>query len=517
MSYDVIVVGAGHNGLTAACYLARAGYKVCVLERRDVVGGAAVTEELIPGFKISTASYSLSLLRPDVYRDLELERHGLRFYPKQPQLFVPCEDGRHFFIWREQERTREEIARISPKDADGYVRFGAFWEEAVSRLRPMVEATDPPLLADVERWLASRGRQDVWRLAVAGSAADSVGEFFTSEEVKGAFASQGIIGTRRSALDEGTAWVMAYHFIGGELNGSTGTWAYVRGGMGGVTAALASCARELGVEIRTQVSVDRIVTEGSGSSSRVAAVDTSEGTIATRCVLSNAHPSITFGVLCEPDVLPEDLRDKLDGWQSPGSVVKVNLALDGLPDFKAVPGTEPGPQHMGTWELSPSVRYLDDAFRAGESGAYPSRPFMEVFTQSASDPSLVPEGKHVISAFTQYAPQGVDRDQWERMKPAVLRSVLDTMAVYAPNIPDAVLHSEVLGPHDLEDRFGLVGGNIFHGEITPEQCFGERFPYRTPIGGLYLCGSGAPPGGGVMAAAGRNAALVAIEDLRGAE
>lgn len=515
MTYDAVIIGAGHNGLTASCYLARAGWKVLVLERRDVVGGAAVTEELIPGFKISTASYSLSLLRPDVYSDLDLARHGLDFYPKQPQLFVPLEDGRHFFIWREAERTAAEIARISPSDSDGYERFGAFWEEAVAILRPFAESEDPPSLEEVEAELSRRGRQDIWRLAVAGSVADCVSKFFTSDELKGTFASQGIIGTMRSVYDEGTAWVMAYHFLGGELNGSTGTWGYVRGGMGGVTQALASAARDLGVEIRTGVEVKGIVTDSSGIGASVTGVETTDGVFDTRCVLSNAHPAITFGRLCDPESLPATFAEKLAGWQTQGSVVKVNLAMSELPDFLSVPGVVAGPQHTGTWELSPTLGYLDDAFQVAAKGEYPQRPFMEVFTQSASDDSLAPEGQHVVSAFTQYAPASVDRETWESMKPDVLAAVLSTMAIYAPNIPGAVIYSEVLGPHDLEERFSLVGGNIFHGEITPEQSFGERFSYRSPIDGLYLCGSGASPGGGVMAAAGRNAARVAIKDKAG--
>lgn len=504
-----VVIGAGHNGLTAACYLAKAGVSVTVLEQRDVVGGAAVTEELIPGFSVSAASYSLSLLRPDVFEDLELARHGLEFYPKDPQLFVPMLDGRHMFIWRDAARTREEISRIHGPDADGYARFNAFWDEAVRVLRPMVESESPPTLVEIEKELARRGKEEIFRLAVASSAATCVSEFFGSEELRGAFVSQGIIGTDLSPMDDGTAWVMAYHFMGGELNGADGTWAYVRGGMGGLTTAMRRCAEELSVRILCSRKVDEI----SISSSKVQGVVAGGETFEADMVLSNAHPVTTFSLCPASHPLPDEVSAKLASWRSPGSVVKVNLAVAELPSFTSLPGTEVGPQHLGTWELSPSIEYVDAAFRDSRDGVYSQHPFMEVFIQSASDDSLAPAGKHVVSAFTQYAPRGVDAESFDGMREAILSSVIETMSAYAPNIADAVIASDVLGPHDLERRFGLVGGNIFHGEITPDQSFGDRFSYRTGIPGLYLCGSGASPGGGVMAAAGRNCARVALSDL----
>jgi phytoene dehydrogenase-like protein len=504
-SFDAIVVGSGHNGLVAACYLARAGLRVCVLERRDVLGGATVTEELLPGFRVSTASYSFSLFRPDVYRDLDLAAHGLTFSPKDPQLFVPLPDGRHFFIWRDGERTRSEIERIHPPDVEGHRRWGAWWEEAVALLRPLVEDPDPPPLAGVEKHLRDLGREDVWRLAVAGSAAEVVEEFFESDELRGCYASQGIVGTWAGARDPGTAWVMAYHFIGGELLGETGTWAYVRGGMGGVSAALASAARSLGVEIRTAAPVASMLVDDG----RVAGVRLDSGeTVRAGVVLSNAHPVLTFGSLIPSGVLDAAFMGRVRAWRSPGCTVKVNLALDGLPDFTTLPGA--GPQHFGTVEISPSVDYLLQAYLDAVSGRTSVRPWMEVFIQSATDPTLAPPGKHVLSAFAQYAPPSFTDEHRSQM----LNNVLDTLASYAPNIRDIVLKAEALGPPDLEARFGLVGGNIFHGEILPEQCFGERFDYRTPLAGLYLCGSGARPGGGVMGAAGRNAAGIVLADLR---
>jgi phytoene dehydrogenase-like protein len=522
---EVVVVGAGHNGLVAAAYLARAGLDVLVLERRPVVGGAAVTEELLPGCRVSSAAYSLSLLRPDVWRDLELEAHGLRFSPKDPQLFVPLPDGRHFFVWRDADRTRDELARIHPPDAGAYGRWGAFWDEAARLLRPLVETPDPPGLRDVEKLLSRNGHDDVWRLAVAGSAAETVEAFFESDEVRGAFASQGIIGTAAGPRAPGTAWVMAYHALGGELNGATGTWASVRGGMGSLTQALAASARAHGAEIRTDAPVAEILIDES----RAAGIRLeSGGTIAARLVLSGADPVRTFSPppdgLVPHGALDEAFLGRVRAWRTPGSVVKVNLALAELPGFRSVPGTSAGPQHAGTVEISPSIGYLEAAFAASRAGRYPDAPFMEVFVQSASDPTLAPPGHHVLSAFTQWAPAvspaapeharpSHPRASWPAIRNTALQSVLHTLASYAPNVPDAVLAAEVLGPPDLEERFALTGGNIFRGELLPEQCFGERFDYRTPVPGLYLCGSGARPGGCVMGAAGRNAARAVIADL----
>ena len=497
------MIGAGHNGLVAACYIARAGLSVLVLERRPVVGGAAVTEELMPGVSVSAASYSLSLLRPDVYRDLELARHGLAFTPKDPQMFVPLPDDRHFFIWRDESRTQEELARIHRPDAESYPRWARFWEEAVALLRPFAESPSPPPPVEVERELARRGRSEVWRLAVAGSAAECVEAFFESDEVRGCFATQGIIGTRGGPWQPGTAWVIGYHALGGELNGAAGTWAWVRGGMGALTAALASAASEAGVEIRTDAPVHSVLVEDS----RAVGVITSDGSVERAgVVLSNADPKRTFLSLVPSGTIEPEFRRHVEEWRVDGAVVKVNLALAELPEFRALPGRL-GPQHLGTTEIAPSIAYLEAAAAEAAAGRFSSGPFMELFVQSALDPTLAPPGRHVVSAFTQYAPA----TGWSPGD--ALRSVLGTLAQYAPNLPDSVLASEVLGPPELEERFALTGGDIFHGSMVPEQSFGARFAYRTPVPGLYLCGSGTNPGGGVMGAAGRNAAATVLADL----
>ena len=500
MDFDAVVVGAGHNGLVAACALAQGGSRVIVLEARDIVGGACVTEEIAPGFRVSTAAYSFSLFRPEIYEALKLERYGLSFYPKEPRMFVPLPDGRHFFVWRDSARTREEIARINARDADAYDRWNAFWEDVAEVVRPLIIA-EPPSLAALEKMLADQGRADMYRLAVAGSAADTVAAFFESDEVQGAFVGQGVIGTFAGPHDPGTAFVMTYHAFGGELVDGAATWAYVRGGMGSVTQALAACARDLGVEIRTGAPVATIDIDGG----RARGVVLQDGAnIGARTILSNADPKRTFLSLVPDRALPDDFAARVRALDTTGSVVKVNLALSELPDFTCLPGT--GPQHAGTVELSPSVGALDDAFADARAGRVSTRPYMEVYIQSVTDPSLAPPGAHVASCFAQYAPGSVPMEQWDQMRDAAGDAVIRTLSSYAPNVERAVLHRQVLGPADLEARFGLTGGNIFHGEILPGQIFGERLGPRTPIKGFYLCGSGAHPGGGVCGAPGWNAA-----------
>jgi len=509
MDADAVVVGAGHNGLVAACLLAQRGRRVVMLERADIVGGACVTEELIPGYRVSTAAYSFSLFRPEILAALDLPRYGLSWYPKEPRMFVPLGDGRHFFVWRDAARTTEQIARIHPGDADAYGRWNAFWDEVADVVRPLI-LDEPPALRVLEDRLERQGKGELFRLAIAASAAETVETFFDSDEVRGAFVGQGIIGTAAGPRTPGTAFVMTYHAFGGDLVDGAGTWAYVRGGMGSVTQALAACARDLGVEVRTGSSVEAVLVE-DGRAVGVALAGGED--VRARTVLSNADPKRTYLSLVDPGALPDSFIERVHALPTPGSVVKVNLALDELPDFAScgVPGFEPGPQHAGTIEISPSIDALERAWAEADAGGPSAEPFMEVFIQSVTDDSLAPQGKHVASCFAQYAPD-VDADTWEGMRETAGDAVVRTLARYAPNIERAVAHRQVLGPPDLEARFGLTGGNIFHGEILPGQIFGERFGARSPIPGLYLCGSGAHPGGGVCGAPGWNAARAVLED-----
>ncbi len=506
---DALIVGAGHNGLVAAAYLARAGRSVTVLERRGIVGGACVTEELAPGVHISSGAYSLSLLRPEIWQELELARRGLRVIPKDPQLFIPLPGDGHLFIWRDPGRTREELERVVPADADAYERFNAFWAEAVEMLRPLLLRDAPPL-AELRTQAQRRGQGEVFRLAVEASAAEVVEHFFSTDVMRGAFVTQGIIGTASSPRDPGTAYVMAHHMLGG-VDRIDGTWGFVVGGMGSVTRALAGAATEAGATIRVDAPVEEIL-PGEG-------VRLADGEVLrARAVLSNADPKRTFLTLLSEGALAPEVRRAIERIDTRGSVVKVSVALDELPRYTAFPSEGVGPQHRGTFELCPSIDYLERAWKQADAGEIADEPFMEVFCGTAVDDSMAPPGVHVISCFAQYAPQ-TDRDGWEKRREAAGDAVISTLARYAPNVPGSILVREVLGPPDLEDRFGLTGGNIFHGEILPGALFGER-PLagwgggaRTPVAGLYLCGSGAHPGGGVMGAPGRNAAMAVLEDL----
>ena len=506
---DAVVVGAGHNGLVAAAYLARAGRSVTVLERREIVGGACVTEEIAPGIRTSSGAYSLSLLLPEIWQELELSRRGLTVIPKDPQLFIPLPDGGHLFIWRDPARTRAELERFAPDEADAYDRYNAFWAEAIAFLRPLLLRKAPSL--DELRTQAQRSNLgEVFRLAVEASAAEVVERFFSTDVMRGAFVTQGVIGTAASPRHDGTAYVMAHHLLG-QTAGIDGTWGYVAGGMGSVTAAIADAAREAGAEIRTGVPVEEIL-PGEG-------VRLADGEVVrARVVLSNADPKRTFLTLLADGALPEPARAAIEAIDMRGSVVKVNLALSEPPRYVGFDTEGIGDQHRGTVEICPSVDYLQRSWEQADKGEISDEPFMEVFCSSAVDDTLAPPGVQVLSCFSQYAPQS-DRATWEERREAAGDAVVNVLARYAPNVPGAIIAREVLGPPDIEDRFGLTGGNIFHGEILPGALFGER-PVpgwgggaRTPVAGLYLCGSGAHPGGGVMGAPGMNAARAVLEDL----
>jgi phytoene dehydrogenase-like protein len=430
-------------------------------------------------------------------------------------MFVPLPDGDSFFVWRSAERTREEIARLHPRDGDAYPRWCAFWEEATALLRPVFddrEAIDP------ERYLDGKGKSDVYRLAVAGSAAECVEHFFEHPSVQGAFASQGIVGTWASVRDPGTAWVMTYHALGGELYGSDGTWGFARGGMGAVSGAIAAAANEAGAAFFKGNPVTAIIVEKG----KAVGVRLANGLkVFASHIISGADPKTTFLRLVPDGALDPAFRTRVEGWSTNGCVVKLNLALRELPDYASRPGR--GPQHHGTVQIAPSVDYLHEAYTDALTAGHSAHPWMEVFVQSTVDPSLVDGVGHVVSAFTQYvAPLGVRGDpprlagfDHDTTREQAADAALRTLASYAPNVLDAVVAAEALGPLELEERFGLPGGDIFHGSLLPEQSFGNRFDYRTPLPGLYLCGSGARPGGAVTGAAGRNAARAVIDDLGG--
>jgi phytoene dehydrogenase-like protein len=473
---DAVIVGAGHNGLVAAAYLARAGLDVEVLERRDVVGGACVTEELWPGVRASPGAYTLSLLRRRIIEELDLAAHGLSVAVHEPYLFAPSPDGRKVVTWSDRNRTHAQLASDwSPADADAYRDWAERWETAAARARPLM--LEPP---DRARWLEAVG-QEILEGSIAGDLAG-----IPSEEVRVPFAVQGLIGTLAAPEDPGTAFVSFYHNLG-EAAGEPGAWGYARGGMGAVTGALRAAAEAAGAQVRTEAPVERIQAGG--------VVLEGGEEIAARAVLSNADPLTTARLAGVPP--PE-------GWRQEGPTVKVMVLLDGLPDFPSWPG--PGPW-AGTIDIGFTLDDLAAAARDARSGRPAARPWIEASCQTATDPTLVPDGRHVVSMFCQCFPPDVDAG--EAADAAIAR-----FAEVCPGLPDRIVDRLALGPRELEARFGLAGGHIFHGEMLPDQLFENRIDRRRfgGIEGLYLAGSGAHPGGAVTGAPGYLAAQAVLED-----
>lgn len=508
-AYDAIILGAGHNGLTTAAYLARAGRRVLVLERRDILGGACVTEEVWPGYHISTASYLCSLLHPRIVEDLELKRFGFDVYRRESGGFAPFPDGSHFLIYPDAERTRAELERFCPEDADAYFAFEADVERAAEILEPFFLGPSPSM-GHVADAYAQAGATELFEAFFTHSVRELLERRFTSDKLMAVLATDGLIGTCAGVSDRGTAYVLLHHYMGRVL-GTRGLWGYVRGGMGSITNALAESAKAHGAEISLNAEVVHIVMkEGKAVGVALANGDT----YSAEMVLSNADPVRTFGLVDGP--LPDGLDGLLAGWHTEGVSCKINMAVNELPDFLAMPGKEPGRQHLGTVHLSPSMDYLEAAWKDTREGLPSSEPMVEVYIQTSTDRSLAPEGKHILSCFTQYFPytlaDGLDLEQ-EAERYA--DRVLEVIARYAPNVPGSVEARQVLTPRHLEQRFGLTGGHIFHGDITPNQMFGGRLGMSGPetaIPGLYICGSGAWPGGCVSGMPGYNAAKAVLSE-----
>ncbi len=520
--YDVIVIGGGHNGLVNAAYLARAGKRVLVLERRHVLGGAAVTEEIFPGFKYSVCSYVVSLLRPEIIRELDLPRHGLEILPLDGT-FTPMPDGNHLWRVNDHAKTRREIARHSKLDAEAYDEYGKAMIEMAHFVKPIMNMTPPDpaslnpkglleLLGMGRRFqkLSTDDKYNQVQLMTM-SAVDFLDQWFETDVLKATMSASGIIGTFLGVRSPGTAYVLLHHYMG-EIDGAFRSWGLSRGGTGAISNAIGDAAREFGAEIRTEAPIAKIILR-NGQAKGVVLQNGDE--IYADVISSSVDPRLTFMKMVGEEHLPTDFVDDIKRYKFRGSSGKVNLALDALPDFKCMPG--PGPHLRGAVSISPSVEYMERAYDDAKYGRYSRRPYIDMVIPTLTDPSLAPPGKHVMSCFVQYAPYNLKEGTWDEQREAFGDTVIETIAEHAPNIKDIILHRQVLTPLDIERDFGLSEGNIFQGELTLEQLFFLRpapgwAQYRSPIRNLYMCGSATHPGGGIMGASGRNAAMEILKD-----
>jgi phytoene dehydrogenase-like protein len=526
---DVIVIGGGHNGLVCAWYLARAGLRVTVLERRDVVGGAAVTEEFHPGFRNSVASYTVSLLNPKVIADMGLQDHGLRVVQRKVANFLPLNDQDYLIVG--DGRTADEVAKFSLRDAARLIDYNARLETIADTVRDLVLRTPPNMpigggpLAAARQLLAGVGvgrrlsrldlvaRRDLLAL-FSQSAGDWLDGWFESEPIKAAFGFDGIVGNYASPYSPGSAYVLLHHVFG-EVNGKKGAWGHAIGGMGAITQAMASACRALGVEIRTGSSVARsLVKKG-----RVIGAVTEAGeTVLARTVVSNLHPRLLFEKLVDPSVLPADFRERISRYRSGSGTFRMNVALAELPRFSCLP--EPGDHLTGGVIIAPSLGYMERAFADARALGWSREPIVEMLIPSTLDDSLAPPGRHVASLFCQHvAPVLPGGRCWDDHREEVADLMISTVDRMAPGFAASVMGRQILSPLDLERTFGLVGGDIMHGAMSLDQMFSARpvlghGDYRTPLAGLYQCGAGTHPGGGVTGAPGHNAAQEILADLK---
>ena len=518
--YDVILIGAGHNGLVTAAYLARAGRHVLVLERRELVGGCVVTEELWPGFKVSTASYVNSLFRPEIIRDLELKRHGFVLLPRSPSSFTPLPDGRFLLMGPDKAMTHREVSKFSKRDAANLPKFEAMLERIAAFIEPTLMETPPNPwsmapgnLMNLARlgWnfrkLGADARQAIEILT--GAANPILDRWFESEEVKTTISTDAMIGAMATPSMPGTAYVL-FHHVMGECDGVRGVWGYVRGGMGALSNAIAAAATERGAEIKVNAPVARIlVTNGRATGVSLANGDE----YWADQIVSNLDAQVTFLRLLDPQHLPQDFVEAVRHIDYSSASCKINLALSEVPNFTCLPGTGVGPQHHGTIHISPNRTYIEKAYDCAKYGYISDHPVIEATMPSSLDPTVAPAGRHVMSMFTQYFPYrlATDAGSLEENKKRYAERCIDIMTEYAPNFRRSVMEYQVLAPADLETVFGLTGGNIMQGAMSLSSLgFLRPLPgyadYRTPIKGLYLCGAATHPGGGVMGACGYNAA-----------
>ncbi|MGH9888932.1 MAG: phytoene desaturase family protein, partial [bacterium] len=514
----------GHNGLVNAAYLARAGKKVLVLERRHVLGGAAVTEEVFPGFHFSVCSYVVSLLRPEIIRELDLPRHGLEILPLDGT-FTPMPNGDYLWRMSDHAKTRREIYRHSPLDAEAYDEYSKSMADMARFVKPILSMVPPdPLSYDVPGFLRlgamgrrfqalSRNDQHNMVQLMTMSAVDLLDQWFETDVLKATMSASGIIGTFLGVRSPGTAYVLLHHYMG-EIDGAFRSWGFARGGTGAISMSIARAALEAGVEIRTKAPIERVKVKGGKA---VGVVLEGGDEIDAAAVISSVDPHRTFLKMIEPGVLDESFLQEVRRYKLRGSSGKVNLALSGLPNFTCLPGN--GAHLRGAMSISPSVEYMERAYDDAKYGDFSRHPYMDMVIPTLTDPSVAPPGKHIMSCFVQYAPYKLREGTWDEKREAFGDTVVNTIAEYAPNIKDLILHRQVLTPLDLEREWGLTEGNIFQGELSLEQLFFLRpvpgwSRYRTPVNNLYMCGSATHPGGGIMGAPGRISALEILKDWK---
>ncbi len=528
---DVIVVGGGHNGLVAAAYCAAAGLKVTLLERRAGVGGAAATEEFHPGYRNSAAAYAVSLLNPTVIRDLDLTGHGLRIVERPLSNFLPLPDGAYLKVG--PGRTKTEVAKFSARDAERLDAYEARIERLADALRVVALEAPPnvttgrglaaslaPLLATARvanrlRPLRIEGQRDLFEI-VTRSAGDMLDQWFESDPLKAILGFDGIVGTYASPYAAGTAYVLLHHCFG-EANGRKGAWGHAVGGMGAITEAMARAAAERGVDIRTNAGVAEIAI----CNGRATGVVTETGErLDARAVASSLHPKLTFEKLVDPAALPTDFRARIASWRSASGVFRMNVALAELPSFACLPGRAPAEHHGAGIVIAPSLAYMERAFFDARLAGWSAAPIIEMLLPSVLDHSLSPPGRHVASLFCQHvAPRLPDGRSWDEAREQVADLMIDTVDAYAPGFKGSIIARKILSPLDLERDYGLVGGDIFHGSLSLDQLYSARpalghADYRSPISGLYMCGSSTHPGGGVSGLPGRNAAREIVKDFR---
>ncbi len=528
--HDIVIIGGGHNGLITAFYLAKAGHKPLVLERRPVVGGAAITDEFFPGFKCSTLAHTGGPLRLDILKDMQLERHGLQIIRPNPRVFAPAPDGRSLVLYDDPAQSAQEIARFSKRDAENFPEFQQVFarlatviNRVLSEIPPSIDnptTTDYWNMVKTGKALRGLGNKDMFRLLRWGpmAVADLVAEWFETELLRATVAARGVFGTFLGPWSAGSSAVLLIRAAADPH--PAGASLFAKGGMGSVTQAMAAAASQAGAEIRTGAEISRI----NAKNGSVTGVVLSSGEeIAARTVISNADPRRTFLRLVDPDYLQPGFLAKMQNYRCNGTVAKVNLALSGLPTFTALGKTSGGANGTNTLagriHIGPEIDYLERAFDAAKYGDYSRQPILDIRIPSIADSSLVPAGQHVMSIYVQFAPYKLKAGDWTSQRDALGDVVVKTLADYAPNLPGLILHRQVITPFDLEEIYGLTGGHIFHGELSLDQLFTMRpllgwARYKTPLDGLYLCGSGAHPGAGLTGASGANAAKEILKDLR---